>query len=149
VNQDEVRSTGLELLLVGTIGSTTLNGDLTLQDVKGLEADGTEVPLEYEAPLSGRVGFDVPVPGAMRFGSEARFVGTQQCLNPETDALQPLDSSTSIDARLRRIFSFGRGGTLRRVDVQASLRNATDATVFDQCGLPQPGRLLHIQFRIW
>lgn len=149
VNQDEVRSSGLELLVVGTLGAATLNGDLTIQTVKGLEADGTEVELEYEPTLMGKVGFDVPVPAGVRLSSELRYVGEQRCVNPEAGGLQPLDASRSLDATVRRAFSFGRGGTLRRVDVSASLRNLTDAAVFDQCGLPQPGRLFQVQFRIW
>jgi iron complex outermembrane receptor protein len=149
VNQDEVRSTGLEFLIVGSLGMTTVNGDLTLQKVRGLESDGTQVPLEYEPAVSGKMGMNAPVPGDMRLGGEAHFRGTQQCLNPETDALQPLASSTSFDATLRRLFSWGGRGALRRIDATAALRNLTDATVFDQCGLPQPGRLIQIQFRIW
>ena len=149
VNQDEVRSTGLELLVVRTLGAATFNGDLTLQDVKGLAADGSEVELEYEPTVLGKVGVQLPLPAEFQLGGDLRFTGEQRCENPEAGGLQPLDSSTSIDATLRRVFSFGRGGALRRMDVSASLRNLTDAAVFDQCGLPQPGRLAQIQFRIW
>lgn len=149
VNQDEVRSTGIELLLVGTFGTSTLNGDLTLQSVTGFEADGTEVELEYEPAVSGKLGFDIPIPAQLRFGGEGRYVGTQMCQNPEVGGLQPLSSSTSFDLTLRRIFSFGRGGALSRLDASAAVRNVTDRAVFDQCGLPQPGRLVQVQFRIW
>ena len=34
------------------------------------------------------------------------------------------------------------------VDADAN-SNLADALVFDQCGLPQPGRTFQIQFRIW
>jgi iron complex outermembrane receptor protein len=145
----EVRSTGIELLLVGTFGTSTLNGDLTLQSVTGFEADGTEVELEYEPAVSGKLGFDIPIPAQLRFGGEGRYVGTQMCQNPEVGGLQPLSSSTSFDLTLRRIFSFGRGGALSRLDASAAVRNVTDRAVFDQCGLPQPGRLVQVQFRIW
>jgi hypothetical protein len=30
-----------------------------------------------------------------------------------------------------------------------NLDNATDSLVLDQCGLPQPGRTLRIQLRLW
>ena len=30
-----------------------------------------------------------------------------------------------------------------------ALDNATDSVVLDQCGLPQPGRTLRLQIRVW
>ncbi len=149
VNQAEVRSTGLEVLLVGTLGGSTFNGDLTLQNVAGYDNDGTEVELEYEPSVLGKLGFDVPIPAEFRFGGEGRYLGAQMCENPEVGGLQPLPSSTSFDLTLRRMFSFGRGGALSRLDASAALRNVTDGAVFDQCGLPQPGRLVQVQFRFW
>ncbi|KPJ74709.1 MAG: hypothetical protein AMS19_15015 [Gemmatimonas sp. SG8_23] len=149
VNQDEVRSTGAELLVVGSLGPVTLSGDLTLQDVKGLEADGTEVELEYEPAAAGKVGVLVPVPAEIQVGADLRFMGEQLCQNPESGGLEPLASSTTVDLSARRLFSIRNGGALSRMDVSASLRNVADAAVFDQCGLPQPGRLFQIRFRIW
>lgn len=149
VNQDEVRSTGLEILAVGTFSRATLNGDLTIQRVRGFESDGSEVDLEYEPSITGKAGIDVGLPAQLRGNTEVRFVGTQQCENPEAGGLQPLDSSTMVDFSLRRMFQLRGAGALRRLDATASLRNVTDAAVFDQCGLPQPGRLFQLQFRIW
>ena len=148
VNQDEVRSLGLELLLVGDFGATTLTGDVTVQDVRGRDAGGNEVLLEYQPAIVGRLGIDFPLPASFRGGGGLRFVGEQRCENPEIGGLQRLASSRTVDLSLRRIFNLGRDGPLRHVDASASLRNATDAVVFDQCGLPQPGRLFQIQFRI-
>ncbi len=149
VNQDEVRSTGVELLIIGSFGSTTATGELTLQDVKGLDASGGEIELEYEPAVVGKLGLDVPLLAEFRAAGNVRFVGTQMCENPEIGGLQRLSSSTSADVSVRRRFTIGRRGRLDRIDVSASLRNVTDAVVFDQCGLPQPGRLFQIQFRIW
>ncbi len=149
VNQDQVRSTGGELLIVGTLGLATISGDLTIQDVKGLEADGTERELEYEPAVAGKLGVLLPVPADVQMGADVRFTGEQLCENPEVGGLQPLASATTFDLTLRRLFGVRSGGALSRVDVSAALRNVTDASVFDQCGLPQPGRLLQLQFRIW
>jgi len=148
VNQAEVRSTGVELLLVGTLGTTTLTGDLTLQDVKGFDSDGSEVQLEYEPAVAGKFGVDVPLLARIRAGGQLRYIGSQFCENPEAGGLQTLGASASVDMTARRSFGLGRGGMMSRLDVSASLRNVTDAAVFDQCGLPQPGRLFQIQFRI-
>jgi iron complex outermembrane receptor protein len=149
VNQDEIRSMGVELLLVGSLGATTLSGDLTLQSAHGFDALGGEVDLEYEPAVAGKFGVDIPLPAEFWAGGEVRFVGEQQCENPELGGLQSLRSSTTTDLTLRRLFRFGRGGTMSKVDATASLRNLSDAVVFDQCGLPQPGRLFQIRFRIW
>jgi iron complex outermembrane receptor protein len=149
VNQDEIQSSGLELLLVGSLGATTMSGDVTLQSAQGFDASGAEIELEYEPKVAGKLGIDVPLPAEIWAGGEVRFVGSQLCQNPEVGGLQPLESSTTADLSLRRLFRFGRGGAMSRVDATASLRNFTDSVVFDQCGLPQPGRLFRIQFRIW
>lgn len=149
VNQDEVRSTGLEVLVVGSTSRATFSGDLTLQRVRGFDAAGAEVDLEYEPSVTGKAGIDVGLPAMLRGSTELRFVGEQLCENPEAGGLQPLDASTSVDLSLRRLFQLRSGGALRRLDATASLRNVTDAAVYDQCGLPQPGRLFQLQFRIW
>lgn len=149
VNQAEVRSTGGELLVSGTLGLVTLSGDLTIQDVMGLEEDGTEVELEYEPSVMGKIGAIVPIPARIQAGADLRYVGQQLCENPEVGGLQPLASSTVFDLTLRRLFDIRSGGAMSRLDLSAALRNVTDASVFDQCGLPQPGRLFQIQFRIW
>ena len=44
---------------------------------------------------------------------------------------------------------FAIGGPFRTLQTSLSLDNLADATVFDQCGLPQPGRLLRLQFRFF
>ena len=149
VNQHEVQSTGVELLLVGTFGAATATGDLTLQRVKGFDGDGSEVALEYEPAIAGKVGLELPLPQSFRASSQLRFMGDQMCQNPEAGGLQSLGSSASVDATVRRVFSLGGSGALSHVDASVSLRNVTDALVFDQCGLPQPGRLFQVQFRIW
>jgi len=149
VNQAKIRSTGVELLLIGSFGTTTATGELTLQDVRGLDLSGNEIELEYEPTVVGKLGLDVPLPAGFRASGDVRFVGTQMCENPEIGGLQSLGSSTSTDVSVRRLFNFGLGDVFDRIDASASLRNVTDALVFDQCGLPRPGRLFQIQFRIW
>ena len=83
----------------------------------------------------------------MRAAADLRFVGVQSCENPESGGLQPLDSSRTLDLSIRRIFERVTRGW-GRLDASASVRNVTDSVVYDQCGLPQPGRLFQIQFRI-
>ena len=75
-------------------------------------------------------------------------MGRQYCENPEVGCLEPFQSSKHLDLGLRRVFGMG-AQILGRAEAALSLDNATDAVVLDQCGLPQPGRTLRIQIRIW
>ena len=148
VNQDEVRSSGVEILLAGSIGGSTMTGDLTVQNVDGFDVDGSVVELEYEPAISGKLGFEMPVYGKLNLGAEARYVGEQKCENPEIGGLQTLGSSKSFDFKIRRVFDVSRAGILSRLDASASVKNVTDSAIYDQCGLPQSGRLIQVQFRI-
>lgn len=149
VNRDEIRSTGLELLGVAGVGNVTLSGDFTLQDVQGITGDGSDVEVEYEPAILGKLGVEVPLPRGVRAGTNFRFVGSQKCENPELGGLQPLDASKTLDLSLRRVFTRGRGGPMRNVDASLSIQNVTDSVVYDQCGLLRPGRTFQIQFRLF
>ncbi len=75
-------------------------------------------------------------------------MGRQFCENPELGGLEPFDSSRHLDLGMRRAFGAGQG-VLGRAEASLNLANATDSVVMDQCGLPQPGRTLRLQLRIW
>ena len=149
VNQDQIQSTGIEMLAIGTLGVATISTDLTLQHVRGVEPDGTRIELEYEPSVTGKFSLESPLGGGYRAASDFRFVSDQRCANPEIGGLQSFGASGSADFSLRKIFQFGGRGALSRVDASASVRNATNSTSYDQCGLPQPGRTLQVQFRVW
>jgi iron complex outermembrane recepter protein len=148
VNRDQVRSTGLELLGSATLGPATLGGDLTLQSVTGRDANGAEVDLEYEPSVLGRITGDLLLPAELWGRAELRFIGSQRCQNPEAGGLQPLASSRSLDASVRRTFGWGRGSPFQALSASLGVRNLTDGVIFDQCGLPQPGRTFQLQFQI-
>ena len=149
VNREQVRSTGLEVLAVGTLGVVTLSTDLTLQNVMGFEAGGGEVELEYQPSVTGKLGLDSPLGNGFRASGDVRFVGRQMCENPEIGGLQPLDASGLFDFSLRRLFQLRRAGRLGRADASFAVHNASDSAAYDQCGLPQPGRTFQIQLRLW
>jgi iron complex outermembrane receptor protein len=148
VNQDEVRSTGLELMASGALGPLLLSGDLTLQRVRGFTQEGEEVELEYEPEVFGRVAADLPLILGVEGTASARLVGRQFCENPELGGLQPFDGSQHIDLGLRRAFGFSGTGS-RGAQASIQLTNVTDGMVLDQCGLPQPGRTFQVQLRVW
>lgn len=149
VNQDEVRSTGLEILASRALGTATLTGDLTLQDVKGLDADGREVELEYEPTVSGSLGLRGPLPWRITGTTDLGFVSDQYCQNPEAGGLEAFDTDPVVDLGLRRTFRPGSRGSFSRIEAVLGVDNVTDAGVFDQCGLPRPGRTFRLQVRLW
>ena len=53
-----------------------------------------------------------------------------------------------LGAVLGKNFRLGSGAA-RRLDAFLALDNATDSAVYDQCGLPRPGRLLRLEIRIF
>ena len=147
VNQGEIRSTGLELLVLGGIGPAALSGDLTLQRVHGITAEGRAVELEYEPEIAGRLAVRFPLAWAVEGSADFRYMGRQYCENPEVGGLQPFGGSRAIDLGLRRAFGWA-SGLLSRTEAHVSLDNATDGLILDQCGLPQPGRTLRIHLRL-
>ena len=149
INHERIKSLGLEFLAVRTIGLATLTGDVTIQDVTGIDQKGARVQLEYEPVITGRVGLETPLGDIFRASGNVRIMGSQMCENPEIGGLQSLSSSKMLDLRLRGFFRVHSGSSLSRVEAGVGLRNATDASVYDQCGLPQPGRTFQIQIRLW
>jgi iron complex outermembrane receptor protein len=59
-----------------------------------------------------------------------------------------LDSQTEHDVVLERSFNVSGRGMFRSLRALVALDNVTDETVYDQCGLPQPGRTLRLMFSI-
>ncbi|MCJ7627534.1 MAG: TonB-dependent receptor, partial [Longimicrobiales bacterium] len=148
INQDKIRSKGVELLASGRVGSLGLSGDLTLQRTRGFTQEGDEVRLEYEPEVAGKISASLPLPFQLQGGASGRYMARQYCENPEMGGLEPFESSRHLDLSLRRVFGFG-AGVLGRAEAVLNLDNAMDSVVLDQCGLPQPGRTLRIQLRIW
>ena len=149
INYERIKSLGLEFLAVRSVGLATLSGDVTIQDVTGIDQDGARVQLEYEPIIIGRVGLEAPLGDVFRASGNLRVMGSQMCENPEIGGLQSLPGSRMLDLRLRGFFRLHSGSSLARVEAGVGLRNATDASVYDQCGLPQPGRTFQIQIRLW
>ncbi len=150
VNRDDIRSTGVELLAAGTGGRMNFGGDLTLKRVRVLDSSlgGEPQRAEYEPAVSATLNLGVVAPRAIDVNGFLRYRGVQYCENVEVAGLDRLDSSTTVDLEARRIFQFGGGTSGRRFAGTVGVANVTDSIVLDQCGLPQPGRTLRIQFNV-
>ncbi len=141
-NRDEMRSTGVELLAGARLGPTMLGADLTLQRVRLLDptASGGERKPEYQPSVAGKLDWTVPLLLESSATVSTAYVGKQWCIDPAGGDDIALDPSTRVDVALER----GIGRFL----VRAALDNVADAAIYDQCGLPQPGRTLRLQLRL-
>lgn len=150
VNRNDIRSTGVELLAAGTRGRLDFGGDVTLKRVRILDPDlgGEEHLAEYEPAVSATLNVGVLAPKAINLSGFLRYRGVQYCGSVEVADLDRLDSSATLDLEARRIFQVGGGASGHRVAGTVGVANLTDSIVLDQCGLPQPGRTLRLQFNI-
>jgi iron complex outermembrane receptor protein len=155
VNRDRIESTGLELLAGFVFGSdrersVTLNGDATLQDISIFDqtAGNAERHAENNPETRGRVELGLPLPWQMRGFATARHTGTQYCLNGETGNEMTLSGKTTTDLALQRTFATRSGGAFRWLRAVLAMDNLSNVAVYDQCGLPQPGRTLRLMMTI-
>jgi iron complex outermembrane receptor protein len=152
INRDEVRSTGLELLAGWTpvvLGGVSFSGDLLAQrvrvhDVTLAAGESNERRAEHQPQLRGSLDVGVPLPLGLRGNAGARYTGRQFCAHPDLGRQVELGAQTVGDAAVSRSWSLGRraGQLLDVLSATLAVANVGDATVYDQCGLPQAGRTL-------
>lgn len=152
VNRNRLRSTGVELVGSTTIGRIAVGGDLTLQSVELTDPDAGVTHRPENLPNAfGAVHLGVPLVAGIRAFVEARHTGNQFCIDPGTGLDAELDAGTVLNGELSRTWSLRSGGAgwFGRLDTRLSVENAGDTALYDQCGLPQPGRLLRFQIRVF
>ncbi|MDX1674101.1 MAG: TonB-dependent receptor [Longimicrobiales bacterium] len=151
VNRDLIRSTGLEILAGYSVGRFALETEVTLQNVEVVEPGATGVRAEYEPEIAGGVGGTVPLLAGIEAGAEVEYWGRQFCSTPDPglESYVTLDPSTRADLQLARTFRLPDGpATFQRLGLELAVDNLADSAVYDQCGLPQPGRTLRLQIRL-
>jgi iron complex outermembrane receptor protein len=156
VNRDQIHSTGAELLATWRAASSnparavTLTSDFLAQHVrvKDDSANAERRP-EHQPELRGSLELGIPLPAALRGSAGVRYTGVQYCVHPDQGNQVKLGAQTESNLALERSWSLGDAarifGGLRAM---LALDNATNATVYDQCGLPQPGRTLRVVFQL-
>lgn len=149
VNLGRVTGRGLEVVGSASARSVALGGSATLQRVRGEDAAGVESQLEYEPTFYGAMWGESPLPARARLGVEVAGATQQRFIDPDLGAFATLSPGASIGVRLSRSFEITGPGPWRRVDATLALDNLTDQPVFDQAGLPQPGRTVRLQARVW
>ena len=144
VNRDQIRTTGAELMASWARGELELEADATLQRVRVLDQTAGDAERRAEHQPAVRLEGDVrvPLPLELRAISAVRFTGRQYCLHPDNGRQVPLLARASGDAGLERSWWLARraGALMRSLRASVWVDNATNQAVYDQCGLPQPGR---------
>jgi outer membrane receptor protein involved in Fe transport len=151
VNRDQIRSTGVELLTGYSVGRLALETELTWQDVEVVAPGTPGVRAEYEPELAGGVGGTLPLLAGIEAGAEIDYRGRQYCSSPQPgrEGYVALDPSTRADVQFARTFRLQRAtATFQQVGLEVAVNNVIDSAVYDQCGLPQPGRTLRFQIRL-
>ncbi|MGQ0539860.1 MAG: TonB-dependent receptor plug domain-containing protein [Gemmatimonadaceae bacterium] len=146
VNRDVVRSHGLELLAAWNGAHASLTSDAVLQRarVRDLSAAGSNRRPEYQPDWRVGSEFALAVPGGARGIVNATFTGRQYCVNPDLGRTVALSAQRRFDAALERAYVVRESGWLARLSATLGVDNVLDAAVFDQCGLPQPGRTFRV-----
>jgi iron complex outermembrane receptor protein len=151
-NRNQLNSTGVELLGNQTFGSVQFTGDLTVQAVDLID---TSVDLRHRPEnlpeIFGRAGARFPLPVGFRGMAEADYIGEQFCIDPGTGRDSRLEAGTHLNVELSRSWTLRPASTswFERIEGRLSVDNVRDVARYDQCGLPQPGRLLRLQVRVF
>jgi len=149
VNRDRLTSYGLELLASTLLGPATIGADLTAQSVSLTDPGlGTSARPENLPELFGTVFFRAPVGLGLTAAAEARHTGNQFCIDPGTGADTRLSGGTVVNGEVTRSWRLRSSALFGRLETTISLFNAGNIALYDQCGLPEPGRLLRLQVRV-
>lgn len=156
VNRDEMRSTGLELLvgwtaLPGSRGGlpvgTRISADLTVQRIRlydRLLPAGVPDARRAEHNPEIRASLDLSLPFASQWRGNAavHVTGAQYCVHPDLGRQIRLGAQQISDLGVTRDVA-GRG-IFRAMRAVMAVDNVTDAAAYDQCGLPQAGRTVRV-----
>lgn len=149
VNRDRIESSGAEAQFGFTGGpdpaqSFSAAADVMVQSLRIVDqtAAGVRRRAENNPEFRANVSVGVPIPWDARLSAALRHTGVQYCLHAETGADVKLNAASVSDVSVEREFTFRRRGVFNAVRAVLGIDNTADATVYDQCGLPQPGRTL-------
>jgi iron complex outermembrane receptor protein len=151
INSDEIRSTGVEVLISQTFGPLTLEGDLTLQKVDLIDPESSLSSEPENMPdQMGRIRLGFPLLAGFTGSAEAEYTGPQFCQHPDTGADVELAGGTWWNGLLSKVWNLAlSSGAARRMETQVSVSNLGDTVLYDQCGLPRPGRLFRFQVKVF
>lgn len=149
-NRGETRATGLELLANWRLGSVGLRADATLQRVNLLDDGGEETgeKPEYQPEVDLGLAADAVLPLGLRAAGEMEFLGTQFGANPMTGEFEEIDPTVYLELGLSRRFE-EPPGNLPPLTLSVTAENLGDEDIFDQLGLPRPGRTVRFEVTLF
>ncbi len=151
-NREAIRSVGVELLYSYAFrGGWIIGGDLTLKDVtqEDPEQPAGQTEPEYQPWIAGNVVASTPVWSGFRGSGRLAHVGNRWCVHPDLERQVRLGADTWVDLEVAWGRRVGSGSTGSQLELVFTASNMFDSANFDQCGLPQPGRLLQFQVRVF
>jgi iron complex outermembrane receptor protein len=152
VNQNELESTGGELMVTQSVGAVHLVADLTVQSVELRNTSTSQTNRPENLPeIFGSLTTRFPLVLGVTGMAEVNHIGDQFCLVPGTSEEAELDAGTQFNAEVARAFSLRprNASWFSRIEARIAADNIADHARFDQCGLPQPGRLFRFQLRLF
>ena len=153
VNRNELETVGLELFGSHPLGPVALSGDFTLQDPKLTDTDADETHKPENLPKAfGSLGARFPLVLGCTGGAEVEYTGSQFCIDPGTGEDTELDDGTLVGGFVARRWplraSWG-GGEFAHIETRIAVDNVADTALYDQCGLPRPGRRVRFELRLF
>ncbi len=151
-NRDIIRSAGVEALASYSFPSgVALAGDVTIKDVvqEDPSAPAGQQNPEYQPWILGNAALTVPIGWGIRGTGRVQLVGPRYCVDPDSDQEERLGSDTWLNLEFGWGSRLGGGSAARRLEVMLAAINVSDAAIYDQCGLPQPGRVVQLQLRVF
>jgi iron complex outermembrane receptor protein len=155
VNRDQIRSTGVELFGSWSNGrglSVETEGVAQRVRVHDPSVPTGERRAEHQPELRGDLELGMPMPLRLRAIAGVRYTGRQFCVHPDLGEQVELADQGEASVALERTWTLrgaSSGALLHTARGLVALDNVTDATVYDQCGLPQPGRTLRIGLQLF
>ena len=145
INRDKIVSTGVELFVGASLGGAELQGDVMVQGVEVEDPAAGSGPIQPEHMPKFKAGIELTAPVILGITglTSVRHTGDQFCVHPDLGSDVELAGKTALDMGLRRDWKVGPG-LFSAIRTSVSLDNVADAAVFDQCGMPQPGRTVRI-----
>lgn len=149
VNQEGLRSTGVEVVGSRTIGPLSFSGDLVAQSVDLLDPSAALEHPENLPEWSGGLRAELALPQALTLGGTARYVGEQYALDPDSGDLATLPDRARFDVDLARSWRIGTGaGWVSVLQARVAAENVGDEVICDAIGLPEPGRAVRMELRL-
>jgi iron complex outermembrane receptor protein len=147
VNQEGLRSAGVELLGSRTVGRLTLGGNLVVQSVELLDPSAALEHPENLPEVSGGLRVEWPLPHRLALGAAMRYIGEQYAIEPDSGDQTTLPARARVDVDLGHTWCFGPG-QVSMLEARITAENLTDEAICDGFGLPEPGRTIRLELRL-